>query len=335
MVKKIIITLVVILFLILGVFTVLFFTPVVVDSTDYVWGVTFSISFSKDMGLDFREVYSAMIEELKPDVVRIPLYWDDIEPEENVYNFEDYDWMIEMAREKNVRLVLAIGQKLPRWPECRIPEWVDPLSRDKKKDEITHLIDKIVRRYKNFDNIYAWQVENEPFLHFGECDRFDRGFLDEEIKVVRSLDPKHPIIMTDSGELGTWFSTARRADIFGTSVYRVIWNKYFGYFKYPIPPNFFWMKTNLLHLFYSDKPVIISELQAEPWGPKMIYETPLSEQDISMNIDQFYSNIEYAKKTGFKEIYLWGTEWWYWMKEKHNRPEFWEAAKKIINEKYK
>ncbi len=324
-----------ILFLIsiLGFFAFLLFTPIVNDNPDYTWGITFSKSFSQDMGLDFKEVYLAMLEELNPEVVRIPLYWHDVEPEEGVYIFDDYDWMIKEAEKRDVKLVLAIGQKLPRWPECQIPLWIDPLSKERKKDEILHLVDKIVRRYKDFDNIYAWQIENEPFLHFGECDRFNKDFLDEEIKIVRSADPSRPVMLTDSGELGTWFSAAKRADIFGTSVYRIVWNKYFGFFEYPLPPNFFWFKANLLHLFYPDKPIIISELQLEPWGPKMIYETPLSEQEISMNINQFHSNIEYAKKTGFKEIYLWGVEWWYWMKEKHNRPEFWEAAKDIINEK--
>jgi len=333
MLKKIILILLVILFVMLVFFAFLFFTPIQNDTSNYVWGITFSKTFSQDMGIDFREVYLAMLEDLKPDVIRLPLYWKDIEPQIGIYLFDDYDWMIEKARENDVRLVLAIGQKLPRWPECQIPLWIDTLSKEEKKDKILHLIDKIVNRYKDYDNIYAWQIENEPFLHFGECDRFSNELLDEEIEVVRTLDPTRPVIVTDSGELGTWFSSAKRADIFGTSVYRVIWNKYFGFFEYPLPPNFFWLKTNLLRIFYPDKPIIISELQMEPWGPKMIYETPLSEQDISMNIDQFYANLEYAKKTGFKEIYLWGVEWWYWMKEKHDRPEFWDGVKEIINEK--
>jgi len=323
------------LILIVSFFLLLFFIPVSSGNRDYTLGVTFSKSFSSDMGLDFKKVYQAMLDELNPEVVRIPLYWHDIEPQEGVYLFDDYDWMIEKAKEKDVKLVLAMGQKLPRWPECQIPEWVDPLSRERKKDEILHLIEKIVWRYKDVGNIYAWQVENEPFLHFGECDKFNKDFLDEEIAMVRSIDSDRPVILTDSGELGTWFSAAKRSDIFGTSVYRIIWNKYFGFFEYPLPPNFFWFKANLLHLFYPGKPVIISELQMEPWGPKMIYETPLLEQEITMNIAQFHSNIEYAKKTGFNEIYLWGVEWWYWMKEKHNRPEFWEAAKEIMTNKDK
>ena len=31
-----------------------------------------------------------------------------------------------------------------------------------------------------------------------------------------------------------------------------------------------------------------------------------------------------------KEFYLWGAEWWYWMKEKQNKPEIWDEAKKLF-----
>jgi hypothetical protein len=124
---------------------------------------------------------------------------------------------------------------------------------------------------------------------------------------------------------------AKRADIFGTTMYRMIYKDPIGYFKYPLPPKFFWAKANIVHLFFSEKPIIVSELQAEPWGPKLIYDLTLEEQEKSMSVTQFYDNIEYAKQVGFPENYLWGAEWWYWLKTKHNRPEIWEAAKEVIN----
>jgi len=33
-----------------------------------------------------------------------------------------------------------------------------------------------------------------------------------------------------------------------------------------------------------------------------------------MNLEQFKKNIEFAQKTGFDTIYLWGAEWWHWLK---------------------
>ena len=49
-----------------------------------------------------------------------------------------------------------------------------------------------------------------------------------------------------------------------------------------------------------------------------------------MNLEQFKANIEFAKKTGLKEFYFWGSEWWYWMKEKQNNPNIWDEARKLF-----
>lgn len=49
-----------------------------------------------------------------------------------------------------------------------------------------------------------------------------------------------------------------------------------------------------------------------------------------MNISQFKENIDYAKAVGFPENYLWGAEWWYWLKVKHNDPRYWQEVKKLI-----
>ncbi len=73
-------------------------------------------------------------------------------------------------------------------------------------------------------------------------------------------------------------------------------------------------------------------MQAEPWGPTLLYDSPLEEQEKTMNLEQFRENIEFAKKTGFKEFYLWGAEWWHWMKEKQNKSEIWNEARKLFIE---
>lgn len=300
-------------------------------SKEIQWGLAFSKPFTIDMGLDWQETYLAILDDLKPKSLRLPIYWQDIEPEPSNYIFDDYDWLIKEAQERNVKLILVIGRKLPRWPECHLPDWAFYFNEKSQQKMILNLISEIVERYKNLAHLSAWQVENEPFLPYGQCPKLDVQFLDKEIALVRSLDSKHPIIITDSGELSIWLRPAKRADIFGTTMYRIVWHKYFGQIKYPLPPKFFWLKANLVHLFYPDKPIIVSELQAEPWGPKLNYELSLEEQFKSMNLKQFYDNIEYARQVGFPEVYLWGVEWWYWMKVKHNQPEIWETAKNILS----
>jgi hypothetical protein len=49
-----------------------------------------------------------------------------------------------------------------------------------------------------------------------------------------------------------------------------------------------------------------------------------------MDITKFNEVLEFAKGTGFSDQYLWGAEWWYWMKGQEH-PEYWNAAKHIFN----
>jgi len=301
------------------------------NTDDIEWGVAFSKPFATEMELDWRENYLAILDDLGVKKMRLPVYWQDVEPEPERYNFSDYDWMVEEAQKRNAELILVVGRKLPRWPECHAPFWADKLTEQEKQEKILNIVSKTVERYKGSGNLYLWQVDNEPFLPFGECTTTEKGFLDREIAEVREIDPSRKIMVTDSGELSIWLRAAKRADVFGTTMYRIIYKDPIGYFKYPLPPKFFWAKANITHLFFSGKPIVVSELQAEPWGPKLIYDLALEEQEKSMNLAQFRENIEYAEAVGFPENYLWGAEWWYWLKVKHNRPEIWEAAKEVIN----
>lgn len=326
---------IVVFFLIVGVF--LFFKKPAGVTDDIKWGVTFSHTFAKQTGYDWRKMYIEMLDDLKPKILRIPIYWTETEKEKDKFNFTDYDFMIDEAEKRGVSLTLAIGIKTPRWPECHIPSWARTLDEKTMADELLLADAMIVQRYKKKTNIYAWQVENEPFLpFFGECSDFDPLVVDAEIKLVKNMDTNRPVIITDSGELSIWLKAAKRADIFGTTMYRIVWSnafsKYVGYIKYPIPPKFFWLKANLVHFFYKDRPIIVSELQAEPWAPGYLFEFPVSVQMESLDIEKFQNNIAYARKVGFPEVYLWGVEWWYWMKEKNQNPEFWDAAKKLFLE---
>jgi len=49
-----------------------------------------------------------------------------------------------------------------------------------------------------------------------------------------------------------------------------------------------------------------------------------------MDIEQFRKNIEFAKNTGIDTFYLWGAEWWYWLKEKQNDSRIWNEARNLF-----
>jgi hypothetical protein len=263
--------------------------------------------------------------------VRLTSYWSEIEPERESYNFENLDWQIEQAEKRSVKIVLSLGQKQPRWPECHIPGWAENLSKYERQNKLIKIIKMVVERYRSRANVIAWQIENEPFLPYGKCPQLDKNFLDREISLVRSLDSR-PIIISDSGELGTWYEAAARADILGTTLYRIVWNDHIGYVHYPIASAIYRIKAAIIMFLTNVDRIIIVELQAEPWGPKMIIETPLEEQYKSMNVKQFRKNIEYVREVEFSEAYLWGAEWWYWLKTVKGDGRIWNEAKKVFEE---
>ncbi len=296
------------------------------------WGVTFEKNFAEKLGLSWQAAYLAILDDLKIKNIRIAARWADIEPRENEYDFADLDWQVEQAAKRGAKIILAMGQRLPRWPECHEPAWVQNQISKIKYQKLLNYIEKTVNRYKDNSVIVAWQVENEPFLSFGECPTLDVGLLDEEIALVKKLDSR-PIIITDSGELSIWVRAAKRADIFGTTMYRWVWNEYLGSYKYPIPPSFFRVKERITRLFVGQaKPFIVIELQGEPWTHKQIYEITIEEQMNLLPLAEFNEIIDYAKQAGFNEYYLWGAEWWYYLKEK-GQGEYWDRVKELVDNK--
>lgn len=295
------------------------------------WGINFSQKHSILLGLNWRETYLALLDDLQAKRIKLITHWDYLEPKRDEYIFEDLDWQIREAQKRKAKILLVIGMKTPRWPECHLPSWAISLSKEEQQEEVLELLETIVLRYKNNNSIWAWQVENEPLFAFGVCPWQDEKFLEREVRLVKSLDPDRPIVLTDTGEWSLWFRIARLADIVGVTTYRKIWNNNFNcYFDYPLPAVFYSRKALLIEKLFGKK-VIGVELQAEPWGPKLLYDLSLEEQKKSMDLTQFRKMIILAKKIGFEEFYLWGAEWWSWLKTKHNENEIWEEAKKVFS----
>lgn len=293
------------------------------------WGVNFSQKHSELLGLNWRENYTALIDDLKTKKIKIITHWDLIEPEEGKYDFKDLDWQIKTAEENEVGLILVTGMKTGRWPECHIPEWAENLNKKEQQEKVLELLKETVLRYRDSEAILFWQVENEAFFPFGECPWTDIDFLKKEINLVKSLDDR-PIIITDSGEFSFWTRAARLGDMVGVTLHRKAWFREFKtYVSYPFTPMYYWRRAEIIRNFFNKK-VINVELQAEPWGPTLLYWLPLEEHEITMDLEQFKKNVEFLKKTGFDVSYFWGVEWWYWMKEKQNRPEIWNEAKKLF-----
>ena len=98
-----------------------------------VYGATFSPRFAEQFGLDWKAAYRAMLDDLRIRTVRVAAYWDRVEPRRGEYDFSETDWLIAEAGKRGAEIVLAVGQKLPRWPECFVPEWVKELPMEERE----------------------------------------------------------------------------------------------------------------------------------------------------------------------------------------------------------
>ncbi len=329
MIKAILKTILWLVLVLLLLIIVLFFVRLSPQADKIVWGVNFSQKQSENLGLNWKENYSALLDDLKVKNLKIAAHWDLLEPVNNEYKFEDLDWQINEAEKREAKLILVIGMKTSRWPECHLPEWAKSLSKEEQQREILEMLEDVVLRYRDSASIKYWQVENEPLFEFGECPWSDKDFLKQEISLVKSLN-KRPVIISDSGELSFWFGSAGLGDIVGVTTYRKVWFSELGiYITYPLTPAFYGNRAEIIKRVFN-KDVIGVELQAEPWCNAFLKDCPLEEQEKTMSLEKFKENIDFAKSSGLKEFYLWGAEWWYWMKTDQNNPAFWEEAKKQI-----
>jgi hypothetical protein len=305
--------------------------PLASKDRDITWGVTFAHPFAKQFGLPWQDVYRAILEDLGVRDIRLVAYWDQIETAPGTYVFDDLDWMLDSAAEKNARVILAMGRKVPRWPECHVPPWAAGEPKDEQNRRLLEYLRVLLDRYEGHPAIAAWQIENEPFLGFGECPPIDPDFLDAEIALAREF-PRHPVLVTDSGEIGTWYRAAKRGDMFGTTMYRQIQKDGIGTFVYPIPPSFFRIKQRIVRTLLWDfkKEFLVIELQGEPWMKRQLYETDPNVQRELLSPEKLDEYTRYAIDAHFDTYYVWGVEWWYWLKTNQNDPRYWEHMKGLI-----
>lgn len=328
--------------LFMAVLAMIFYFATTFENKNINWGVNFSQMQAQALGLNWKEAYLSIINDLNARNLKLHTQWNWVEGEMGKYYFDDIDWQLQQADKYGVNIIYVVGLKTGRWPECHAPEWLDSLSKEHQQEELLKYIKEVVLRYKNEKSVAYWQIENEPFIKFGECPPWyydDKDFVKKEVELVKSLDPLRQIIISDSGELSWWFDASKIGDILGTTMYRKAWVNTYSfdfsvnapgfYGTYPIPPAFYFFKAQLIKYLFN-KDVICVELQAEPWASKPFYDLPLQEQQKTMNPKQFDKNVEYAKRTGLDTFYFWGAEWWYWMKTKQNQPEIWQKAQKLF-----
>jgi hypothetical protein len=285
-------------------------------------GFTFSEPYAESFGLSAGDVYRALIRELGLELVRVCAYWDRTEPEPGLFDFRSVEWQVEAAARAGLEIIVAVGQKAPRWPEFHRPPWTsegDPAL----GEHVLRLVEATVRHFRDAP-VSVWQVENEPYFAFGGP-RVEESLLRREIELVRRLDDR-PVMLTDSADKGDWGKPARWCDVLGVNLYTRLWNG-LRYRDIRVSPSEYRAKAR--RVATSVREVRVSELQAEPWGPAPVPELSTSEAARTMDPERLRRNVEIAQEAGFETALLWGAEWWYWLRERGDI-SMWVAVSEIV-----
>ncbi|MFH1632222.1 MAG: hypothetical protein ABIA47_04400 [bacterium] len=300
------------------------------DHTGPELGVTFSTLHAEELAGNWADVYWATVDELGVRNLRVPVYWSEVESVQGEYDFSGLNWIMNEAEAHGASVTLAVGVKVPRWPECFIPEWAADLSREDQRAVAVEFVKEVVGQYKDHPALARWQVENEPLFYFGECPFPDLLRVAEETDAVRNLDPDHPILSTTSGEQGIWVFRSSAIDEIGASLYRMVWNDLLGYLAFPYRPEFYAIQRIVASALVQK--VIISELQAEPWIYGELMDASVDEQYEAFTAEDLIDNVEFARRTGVDEIFLWGVEWWYYLRLEGD-DRLWSAAMELFKQK--
>jgi hypothetical protein len=300
-------------------------------------GVSFIPDYAQSLGVDPQQTMDALIG-IGVKQFRLVSYWSDMEPTPGNYDFSQLDWEFHKAETAHAKVILTVGLRQPRWPECHAPNWVNINQPDSQwQPQLQTFIQKVVERYKNSPSLQSYQVENEYFLQgFGICTNFDRQRLVDEYNLVKHLDPAHPIIVSRSNNAIGFPTGQPQPDEFGISVYKRVWDATIThrYIEYPFPAWYYGFLAGVQKIFLH-KDMMIDELQAEAWTPngKGIVQTSLSEQNKSLNAQRLQDRFQYGRATGMKQIDLWGAEYWYYRAVKLHDPSLMNVARQEFSAK--
>lgn len=277
-------------------------------------GFTYSDQYSNYLGLDPYTTLAKILDDYKFDTVRLCVYWNQVEPKKNKIDFSSIDKQLEICKKHNVSVILAMGRKVPRWPEFHEPKYVKNFlnqnstdAEEYLKERLFNYLEKTINRYNSEKIISVLQIENEPFFSFGESSlELTKEFYKNEIDFVKTLTAK-TLMSSDSFNKGNYRDFSGLVDYLGLNLYFTVWSdtekKYIELGNSKLKHNLKRQNTKLKY--------IISELQAEPWGNgKGLLDMTTEEKNISMNSNRLVSNYNWAKGLKVEQIWFWGVEYW-------------------------
>ncbi|GAC1652926.1 MAG: hypothetical protein NVS9B1_01230 [Candidatus Dormibacteraceae bacterium] len=302
-------------------------------------GFSFSPKAAAAAGLDPGPALSTLLSRLRPDLVRMPVYWDTVAPAAGQFDFRSVDDLIHRVAAYNLtsphrraRVLLVVGARNILYPEVHLPTWsgVADLARLSRFDPYRDYLTTTVERYAGEPLLYAWQVENEPldWVASGFAGRLDRSAqaIGTEVGLLKAVDAIHPVVVTtfNSATLALDEKAASPlaallarlpgpksaghpqealaiADALGLDLYAVTADTPLD--EADAATRIGWKKTALAYWSgraqSAGKAVWVTEMQAQPWGDSPGFTT-----------DDLEASAAAYRGSGAAVVLLWGVESW-------------------------
>ncbi|MFN2464435.1 MAG: hypothetical protein ABR573_11120 [Candidatus Dormibacteria bacterium] len=175
-------------------------------------GFSFSPVTAAYFGDSSVEALTTLMDTLKPDLVRLPVFWDRAEVVRDRFDYSELDDLLEAVRQHNARfadsaaqVVLVVGARNFGYPEVHAPAWmpIDPggsIASLLASRAYSTYFQTTVSRYANEKLVAAWQVENEALddAHspVAASTSVPAEELKEEIDTVHRLAQGTPVLVT-------------------------------------------------------------------------------------------------------------------------------------------
>lgn len=290
-------------------------------------GTTYSHRHIQYLALDNEQAFGELLQ-LRFGLLRLCCYWDEIQPEKNTFDFSKIRYLLEKCEQAGQKVIVTLGMKAPRWPEYYLPTWLNTRAVDTLSEEISSFLTQAINSLKDYTCIKYWQVENEPLDPAGPEKLVIPGrLLKEEVALVKSLDPTREIIVTVWGNEARQRNTLQQigeiGDILGLDLYFTVPFLH-KFYRGPKSPLSYYKKV----IADFNKPVWITELQAEPWEHNQLVAT--TKITSSMNPDILKQNFEKACALQTEVILFWGYEYWFY-KKMQGDSSYWQTIRQLLN----
>lgn len=324
------------------------------------YGFSYSFEQASWYGLDSRDAFIQLLDSVHFDWVRLPFFWDQMVLENGDLAIEDLKFAIGEAKKRNVKVVIALGAKTPYYPEYHLPKEVaaqirfgetiglkSPIAAD-----ILSIDEKLVSQLALYDNIVAWQVENEPYLANVNNWKIGKDLLSAEVDVVRTADPKkRPVIINHvAPAVFDWrykslVSILKPGDIFGVNAYFKTQGTYLASFKifgnevriswpkwlvWPVQswlgfsPDFERVKKEVAK---SGIKLWVLEMQAEPY---IRVRSDADKQKYYFDAADVLAAESYLRSSKMESVGLWGASFWHY-RRKIGDDSWMDTVKAIVN----